>query len=245
MTLGMIEPITAAGLLTAWERGYGQSLVECGLQLLSLALPDAERGVLASLSIGERNRVLILLRTRLFGPTASCVDHCPACGAGLELEFPLNAFIPARSTTAETISATWSAHRLTMRLPTSTDLGEIQSLPEGSPRHRALLGRCLLNEHEVPPPDEWPDELIERIGAKLSAADPCAETGVPLACTDCGQAWRRRFDIVAFLWSEIDRYARRLVAEVHLLASAYGWSEREVLELSPWRRSIYLGLVRQ
>ena len=37
----------------------------------------------------------------------------------------------------------------------------------------------------------------------------------------------------------------RLMAEVHLLAQAYGWSEAETLSLSRWRRRVYLGMVRQ
>ena len=241
----MIGPNTSStDLLSAWERGYGRSIVEQGIQLLSLALPGSPRDVLSQLSVGERNRILILLRTHLFGPTVSCVDRCPACGAELELTFALDALVSSGPTTAQTISATWSSHRLVLRLPTSADLEQIQNLPQGPVRHRALLERCLQNEGDIPPSEEWPDELIDRIGTKFSAADRCADPGVPLSCGDCGETWKRRFDVVAYLWSEIDRFARRLLAEIHLLASAYGWSERDVLELSSWRRSLYLGFVR-
>ncbi len=38
--------------------------------------------------------------------------------------------------------------------------------------------------------------------------------------------------------------AKRLLSEVHALASAYGWSEREILGLSVARREFYLGMVR-
>ncbi|HSB10234.1 MAG TPA: phage baseplate protein, partial [Blastocatellia bacterium] len=30
---------------------------------------------------------------------------------------------------------------------------------------------------------------------------------------------------------------------VHTLASAYGWRESDILNLSPWRRQLYLTLV--
>ena len=37
--------------------------------------------------------------------------------------------------------------------------------------------------------------------------------------------------------------AKRLLMDVHLLARAYGWSEAEVLALSPARRRFYLEMV--
>ena len=30
--------------------------------------------------------------------------------------------------------------------------------------------------------------------------------------------------------------------EIHLLATRYGWSEEDILRISPWRRAIYLSL---
>lgn len=42
---------------------------------------------------------------------------------------------------------------------------------------------------------------------------------------------------------EISARARTLLVEVHQLASAYGWSEREILSLAPERRAPYLAMV--
>ncbi len=49
-------------------------------------------------------------------------------------------------------------------------------------------------------------------------------------------------DIGRFLWREVSVAARRMLAEVHLLASAYGWAERDILALCPVRRAAYLEL---
>jgi hypothetical protein len=46
------------------------------------------------------------------------------------------------------------------------------------------------------------------------------------------------------MWAQIDARARRLIAEVHTLAREYGWSEREVLDLSEVRRALYLELAQ-
>ena len=45
------------------------------------------------------------------------------------------------------------------------------------------------------------------------------------------------------LWAELEAVARRLAMEVHTLASAYGWSESEILSLSDARRRLYLEMV--
>ena len=51
------------------------------------------------------------------------------------------------------------------------------------------------------------------------------------------------FDIGAFLWSEIEACASRLLAEVDALARAYGWRERDILAMSGIRRAAYLDMV--
>jgi hypothetical protein len=48
------------------------------------------------------------------------------------------------------------------------------------------------------------------------------------------------FDIVTFLWREIENLAGHLLRDVHTLASAYGWRESDILALSAARRDFYL-----
>jgi hypothetical protein len=81
------------------------------------------------------------------------------------------------------------------------------------------------------------ESLIERIAERDQA-----EIRIALTCPDCGYRWNELFDIVSFFWTEIDAWARRLLREVHVLASAYGWNEHDILSLSPVRRQIYLAL---
>jgi hypothetical protein len=51
------------------------------------------------------------------------------------------------------------------------------------------------------------------------------------------------FDIISFFWKEIDHWVKHLLLDVHVLAKAYGWSENDILEISPWRRRIYLEMI--
>jgi hypothetical protein len=47
----------------------------------------------------------------------------------------------------------------------------------------------------------------------------------------------------ALVWAELQARATALLADVHVLASAYGWTEPQVLSLSPERRAAYLELI--
>lgn len=77
----------------------------------------------------------------------------------------------------------------------------------------------------------------------MARADPQADVRLAIACPSCGHQWQGIFDIVTFFWSEIESWASRILHEVHLLALAYGWHEREILALSPRRRQFYLDMV--
>ena len=66
----------------------------------------------------------------------------------------------------------------------------------------------------------------------MALADPLAEIMLHFDCPACGTSFDESLDLAAFLWAEIEGQAKRLCCEVHTLASAYGWSETEILSLS-------------
>jgi hypothetical protein len=88
-----------------------------------------------------------------------------------------------------------------------------------------------------------PVAVISEVISRMAEADPQADMEVELSCPSCGQRWQALFDIESFFWSEISAWAQRILSEVHVLARAYGWSETQILDLSPWRRQVYLNLV--
>lgn len=92
-------------------------------------------------------------------------------------------------------------------------------------------------------PARQADALATAI-APTPVAEAVAQTEirVSLNCADCGHEWSEPLDPVAPVWSDITAAATGLLRQVALLASAYGWSEAEVLRLSPRRRAAYLQL---
>ncbi|MGW1714730.1 hypothetical protein [Streptomyces sp. NPDC002156] len=109
----------------------------------------------------------------------------------------------------------------------------------------ALLARCLVSAvHDgvAVAADELPGPVQRRIADAVEAADPGADLALNVACPECGAATRAELDIASYLWTELDAWARDVLLDVHLLATAYGWSEPEILALSPLRRRYYLEL---
>lgn len=109
----------------------------------------------------------------------------------------------------------------------------------------ALLARCLVSAvHDgvAVAAGDLPGPVQRRIADAVEAADPGADLALNVACPECGAATRAELDIASYLWTELDAWARDVLLDVHLLATAYGWSEPEILALSPLRRRYYLEL---
>lgn len=87
------------------------------------------------------------------------------------------------------------------------------------------------------------ERTLNYVAARLAEADPQADVQLNVCCPFCGKTWDVAFDITSFFWNEIEAWACRVLQEVHMLAGAYGWTEREVLGLSPTRRQMYLEMV--
>jgi hypothetical protein len=88
--------------------------------------------------------------------------------------------------------------------------------------------------------ERWPDGVRRAAIDSLAAADPLADISLQLVCPACGHAWAVVFDIVDFLWRELEDWAVRTLRDVHDLARAYAWREADILNLSSLRRQLYL-----
>lgn len=233
-----------ADLLDAWERGRHLSPGERGLLLLAVAKPDTPAQELAACSVGRRDAALLALRERTFGPRLTGLAACPGCSEPLELELAVaDIMVPARPATPAPLALAMDGYRVAFRLPNA---GDMAALAQGGPRpEQWLLERCIVEAQAADAPcavADLPDGVLKAVTGAMVEADPQAEVELVLTCPACGNRWQALFDIVGFLWREIEAWAVRLLREVHALASAYGWSERDILALSPWRRRYYLEL---
>jgi len=237
--------LTAGEILNIWETGRSRRPLERAWLLLAHACPDASGAELAALTVGQRNARLIALRWRTFGPAARCRAACPACGAELEFMLDLPGLAAAEPEVA-VYRDILAGYSLEYRLPTAGDLAAIAAAgndPGGA--RQELIARCVLGaerDGEAVSPAGLPAAVVEALGEAIRERDPLAGLRLALDCAACGQRSSVPFDAAAFVWSELEMQARRLLREVHSLARAYGWREGDILALSPARRQAYLEL---
>jgi hypothetical protein len=210
---------------------------------MALAWPHKTIDEWARVSIGERDRQLLQLRDELFGSKFEAVATCPNCGERLELTFGKQDLL-AQGTreNSEWQQLECDGVEVNYRLPTSADLLEVANSP-GQARE-LLLERCVEARADgvAVAASALPSAAVKLLGEKLAEADPQAEVQIVLDCPACSHQWTTVFDILSYLWGEIDDWAQRLLNDVHGLASAYGWSERDILSMSATRRRLYLEL---
>lgn len=235
--------LNATTLLAAWEQGVSQHPLQRAMTLLALAWPQTSVDDWARVSIGERDRRLLQLRDELFGSKLEAIAICPKCAARLELVFStrdLQTLEAETSTSPEPRRLESGGYEVDYRLPTSADLLEVANNP--SQARELLLERCIdvRNDGVAIPAAELPGPLVKLLGEKMAQADPQAEVQLDLDCPACLHRWSTVFDILSYLWGEIEEWAERLLRDVHSLASAYGWSERDIIAMSARRRRLYL-----
>ena len=242
-----MRALSAPELLGVWERGLAQGPVERALMLLAAACPETSPDTLASVTVGQRDARLLALREWAFGSELAGVVTCPGCGECLELNFDIEDLQVGSDAEPEGgIPLAACGYELRFRLPNSLDLIALEEQADPDRSRLLLFRRCLLSAHhdgEEEAGDKLPTGVIDAVAECIAEHDPQADVQLAIACPLCGHQWRAVFDIVSFFWSEIDAWAQRLLREVHTLASAYGWGERDILALSPWRRQLYLEMV--
>lgn len=234
-------------LIALWERGTGQHPVDRSLILLSTCSPSESQDELALMSIGARDTRLLEIYERIFGPSLDAFARCPACNEPLEYALSTKELLGSRSIPTDPPPLTLDDGRISLRLRllNSLDLRAVSTCTEPALAAKMLTERCIvesnINGQPIPAAD-LPPGITEPISSALAAADPGAEMLIDLNCAVCSHAWQVTLDIQRFLWSKITSTAKRLLRDVHALASAYGWREPDILSLSTLRRQTYLEL---
>ena len=240
-----MHALTAAEMLDVWESGQGRDAPGRALLVLTAAT-GASATDLAHLSIARRDALLFDARRLAFGDELRAVVACPACAETLEFTTNVGAFTPDEPTSAEAVTIEAGALRATVRPPTTADLLAVRDAASVAAARDRLLARCVdaLERDGHPVAFDLLDAAeVSALAAAASEAPALSDVLLELTCVACGSSWQSTFDVAAYLWEEVCAFASRLLPEVHVIAHAYGWSEREILGLSPARRARYLELI--
>lgn len=230
--------LSPSALLLVWEEGLHSPPAARPLALLGGLAPERDRDEFERLSVGRRDFELLGLREAAFGGRIDAVAGCAACGEPLELSFDVSELEPGPARESGSHELVALGFEVRFRLPATTDLVAVAGEAEVADAREALLARCVLD----PPLESLPEPAREAVVRRMAELDPLANIELELACPACDETGSVAFDIASFLWTELDAAARRTLEDVHVLASAYGWREEDVLALPPERRRAYLEL---
>lgn len=260
-------------LLDAWEQAVHVPVPARAAVLVHRAglVPTLDDAL--DLDVGACAALALRVHRESFGDRVDAVVACPRCGELLEAVLP--AVLPAefhatpstlrpdgagepepepsqRPGGPERVVGTWA-----VRAPTTRDLLIAGRAPERAAE--VLRARCVRpvyrdDASRVEDQDALraaadltllsPDEL----GAIDAAAEELAGVGTLVSgvtCPGCGATAEVAFDAGAVLWEQIAAAVPGILADVAMLAGAFGWSEAEVLSLPAARRRAYLELVGQ
>lgn len=247
------RPLGGAKLLELWSTGATSTAPERARAILRAAFPPEVNERLDSLPLGEWNAGLLRVRRLQFGETFVLIDRCPHCDKPVELRITGDALRPTTPTAASSSSAPdWTletgGYRLRCRLLTGGDWREaVQDRPGNAyDAGLHLLSRAIVdvrrNDTAVALAD-IPNETWEALGAALAEADPWSEIVFSLHCPHCAKDWESLLEPGDYVWHEIAGVAQQSLRQVHRLASAYGWTESEVLDLPTSRRAAYVAML--
>ena len=220
-------------LLSLWEAAQDLHPV---LRPVALLRASGSDEALEQLPIGTRDRRLLALRERCFGRWYESVVDCPHCGAAVEATFETPPTAGEPATTRRTLHV--DGIDVEYRLADTTDLAAIAGCGDANEGRARLAARCVTGID-----GELSEAVIATLSDAMAEADPDADLRMAITCPECGHQWDSLFDPASYLWSELQAGAMRVLREVDALASAYGWSEREILEMPRARRRAYLALV--
>lgn len=230
-------------LLEAWDSGAAQHDLERAITLLCLGFPERTRHEFYELPIPERDLLLLRLRAASFGRELSGFSVCSQCDARLVFTLPVGTMLASLKSGISSQPVAWIENGKQMRLRPANTLDLLSSLEiaDAGEAQKFILSRCL-GQPEAPP-TSLSETDMEMAQEQFDRLHEPAEIRCATKCPECSGRGTLELDIASFLWLEVRAAAARLLGEIHMLASAYGWTERAILRMAPRRRSAYLEML--
>jgi hypothetical protein len=248
-----MSPLSAESILRIWETGRDQHPLDRALTMLLADGQGRTRDQLAALPAAQRDEHLLRLREQTFGTVIDAFVQCPRCSESLEFTLSaadIRSRIENDHHGPEGVEAPLGVVsediKVCFRLPDSRDLAAAAGCDDIRDARRLIVRRCVQEAYAAGEPmdiETLPGHALDAAGAQIAQHQRQAEVLLELQCPACKNNRQMMFDIASFLWTEIEAEAKRLLREVHILASAYGWREADILSLSPLRRQFYLEAV--
>lgn len=237
----------ADALLALWERTLEQGAVARDDAMLRAS----DDGAAAARTLGERNAKLLALHARLFGAELALLSRCPACGTTAQFDADCDALAMRAPLSPLAMPQHLEAHghRVEFRLPDCADIDAASAAVTGTAGDAEFVGvlleRCVIacsRDGVSVPALSLPSVVLDALSQRMDALDPAASLSFDVECPQCNARWDARLDVGQLVWQKVQTAAERVLLEIDTLARTYGWTEPDVLRLSPVRRAAYLQL---
>lgn len=198
-------------------------------------------GKAKQLTTADRDRLLAGIYMYTYGTCIESTIHCRNCQEPVEIDFSLEKLITHLYSNTGTVKLEKDADGVfklangtRFRLPNGQDECEVIDLPPDEAEH-ILLDRCIIDDNS--------NKSRESAQKIMKQVAPVLDLDLPAKCPGCQTRQKVHFDIQYFLLTTILQEQKHFTMEVHRLASAYGWSLNEILQLSRRLRKAFVGLV--
>jgi hypothetical protein len=192
------------------------------------------------LSVGDRQFLIRELAAHIHANSVWLNIACGRCAEKMDVSFRY-ADLPVKNATGTFPEFTLQLDKKTLRVrvPNGADQEAIAELSEAEQALHMLLqrivrpvgkGRALFNL------DTTAAAAIENA---VETVAPELGTTLVAPCPHCAAENHVTVDLYAF----VGKLCRELVADVHQIASAYHWTEQDILALPQQRRKHYLALI--
>jgi hypothetical protein len=203
-----------------------------------------DRGLVDGMSVSARI-VCLLVLARLGGVEALAFAlSCSAqqCGETFEVDLGIEEVLSfGTGGPADVIEDEVGGEPVRLRAPTGTDqITWAQTDFNGPEAAREAVLRSLVLS---PLPEQASEAWFDALEAILDEHDPLVRFSMDVVCPACDATGSYDVGLAGLALRELRGSQARLIGSVHLLASRYGWTEREVLCLPAWRRERYVSLV--
>lgn len=245
-----MRPLSAHEILRIWEKGRDLHPLDRALMILLPACSGMTWDSLSALPVVARDMMLFGLYEQTFGTMLKGFAECPGCRERLEFDVSTKDILKKQEKMSDrneyVLDMNDKGIEVTYRLPTSLDLAAIADCEDVQIGRTMLAKRCILEAKKDSvqiSENGLSTEVFDRLARRMEEKDPGADVIINLLCPGCSRQKQMTLDILVFLWTEISFHARRLLGEVHILASVYKWCEKDILSMSPVRRQYYLDMV--
>lgn len=253
-TLGTPTAVTA--------RAYGQSVRDLNIafstqprpalitEILSvcLQLPDGRALTEAEMwgwTLERRIQALLAVVVATGGRQVTTTTRCTHvdCAQPIELDLDLSDFTREHPREACEWVAT-DGSTLIIRPPTGRDQLDwlAASRREGTCLPVSMASDLVVSINGQSPSRGWrvPEERLDEIGKHLARYDPLTVLQLDVECPSCLRQLRVDLDLTDVLVRQLAEVQTKLLDEIHRLATAYHWSEEQIVSIPSWRRTYYL-----